>query len=63
MHASRPGDRAMNRLSQSILQSILRFTAYADLLAAACEASALAMTSCQTTWYKKLETDVGRLQS
>ncbi len=59
MHASRADHHAINSLSQGVLS----FTAFADLLAAACEASALVMTSCQTTWYEKLETGVDRPQS
>ncbi len=59
MHTSRADHHAINSLSQGVLS----FTAFADLLAAACEASALVMTSCQTTWYEKLETGVDRPQS
>jgi hypothetical protein len=59
VHTSKADHRVINNL----LQGILSFTVFADLLAAACEASALVMTSCQTAWYEKLETGVNRLQS
>ena len=51
VHTSKADHRVINNL----LQGILSFTVFADLLAAACEASALVMTSCQTAWYEQLD--------